>query len=160
MLSALERIRTLSEATARKLSSRASLSCPGMRPKVDDIKVVLSVPQTMQPQLVALGLDETSAERVSTVVLRAMHEFKSHCEADFTRRLQQAASHSALQDGKFAASLHTAFVTIYNQGLGSITSHVLQNLIPRITEARRMHTAQQSRSFSGGVRRAFNPVRV
>ncbi len=119
------------------------------------IDLILPPPKTLTPQLLELGVDKSSANRISSAMMNAASRLKAICEADFQRRLvslQSRAHH--FQDPKSLNRLPSTYLTIYTKTLTDWVSYLLEDITPRVLAAQ-----ARSRNFRSQSRRPFNQVR-
>ncbi|KAI0688026.1 hypothetical protein C8T65DRAFT_675262 [Cerioporus squamosus] len=151
MLAALQRTKALVHASARKYAPHTTQSTPA-RPLVLEA-LVLPQPESPTSRLLAQGIEEASAQRISSVFVRFGEQLKAHLEADYQRRCQGLQAHSSYyQDPKSLSLVSLTYLTWYTKATQQWASYLLDDFTPRLLRARLRSRADRIPS----PRRPFN----
>lgn len=154
----LRRTHTTAMSMVQKVAARARPSSPSCVIPLPQSNLVLPLPQSLDPQLLSLGVDNQSSARISSVLLDFTRRFRQLCEDDFIRRRSKIRP-------DILPSLVTAYSAIYTRAIQNWTTYLLQDVIPRVIRAQRLRRSQR-RSHIGNPndtqhsRRTFNHVRA
>lgn len=145
MIPVLQRIRQSAHATARKIGPPPSaITEPNSTFKHN---IVLPVPEPLTPRLLALGLSNHAATRISSAMMRVALLLKG----DFEKGI-----HNLLLTREPSSSIPSAFITIYKRTLQQWTSYLLDDVTPRVLRAQALRNNALS---TGKAKRPFNQVR-
>ncbi|KAM5533419.1 hypothetical protein V8D89_012916 [Ganoderma adspersum] len=154
---ALRRASAVSHAFANKLARFRPLSVSG--PSTLALPPLsLPTPPSLAPQLVAAGVDEVSAQRISVAASQAANRIKSVFEVDYEQRCQ-SLDHNAqhFRDPRFLSTFPSTYSIIYAKALKRWSSYLLDDIAPRVLHARAVHKAVNGcRSQAPESKRPFN----
>ncbi|PIL31768.1 transcription factor [Ganoderma sinense ZZ0214-1] len=130
MIPILQRIRDSAGTTARKFGTVASVAATDDYTFPNHRRFALPTPEPLTPQLLALGVDECSASRISSALLRVSLLLRRDFETG-VQRLLRTQNHSS--------AVLSTFVTIYKRTIQQWTSYLLDDITPRVLRAQSLH---------------------
>ncbi|KAI0830487.1 hypothetical protein BC628DRAFT_1416032 [Trametes gibbosa] len=166
MLSALRRISSAAHTKAAKFEPHV---LPPSRGTFDPLpELVLPIPSPLTPRLIALGIHELAAQRISVAVIESIKLLKRSCEEGFQqcRDLLQAhpryipdrAHLLSASAGRLsvvpASKVPAAYLKLYLHTIEQWTTYLVEQIAPRILTAQ--DRAGRSQFCSHFHKRPFN----
>lgn len=139
-ITTLLRIRALAEAGAQRVlpllpSTHFLDSTPSA---TQGSGLTLPIPEPLITQLLAVGLDEASAERISSLWSETIVRLKGSTEDIFKRRSRSYNSLAPSTHGsKSSTPLVTLFTGSYFKTIQDLSTYILKDFAPRVIRARR-----------------------
>nr|WCD41986.1 homeodomain HD2 [Ganoderma boninense] len=132
------------ETMARIVAPYATRPSPSPCPMMATMKLDLPHPESLSSQLLSIGVDKASADRISTAMMRASLKLKGVCEADFDRR-RQGPRAQYFDDAPSLSRISATYASIFKTTTQNWKTYIVENFVPRYLKAQAHHHGSSSR---------------